>query len=81
MGWIGVIYFPEIKSALDTTNFNLLVTGGIVYTAGALVYAFNRPNPFPHIFGYHEIFHVLVVFASVFHFCMNYNLCTSNFGA
>lgn len=76
MGWIGVIYFPELKSALDAGNFYLLVTGGIVYTAGAFVYAFKKPNPFPHIFGYHEIFHVFVVFASAFHFWMNYNLCT-----
>lgn len=76
MGWIGVIYFPEIKSALDTTNFHLLVAGGIVYTMGALVYAFKRPNPFPHIFGYHEIFHVFVVIASALHFYMNYNLIT-----
>jgi len=76
MGWIGVIYFPEIKSALDATNFHLLVTGGIVYTVGALVYAFKRPNPFPRVFGYHEIFHVFVVFASAFHFCLNYNLIT-----
>lgn len=76
VGWIGVIYFPEIKSALDKTNFHLLVAGGIVYTVGALIYAFKRPNPFPHIFGYHEIFHVFVVFASAFHFWMNYNLGT-----
>lgn len=76
VGWIGVIYFHEIKAALGTTNFNLLLTGGIIYTVGALVYAFKRPNPFPLVFGYHEIFHVFVVFASAFHFCLNYNLST-----
>jgi hemolysin III len=74
MGWIGVLYFPEIKLALNATNFYLLVAGGIVYTIGALVYAFKRPDPFPHVFGYHEIFHVFVVIASAFHFCLNYNL-------
>lgn len=76
IGWIGVLYFPEIKAALDPTNFYLLVSGGIIYTVGALVYAFKRPNPFPQVFGYHEIFHVFVVLASAFHFCTNYNVTT-----
>jgi hemolysin III len=76
MGWIGVLYFPELKSALNAQNFHLLVAGGIIYTVGALIYAFKKPNPFPRVFGYHEIFHVFVVVASACHFCLNYNLIT-----
>jgi hemolysin III len=46
----------------------LVVAGGLVYTAGAIVYALRRPDPFPRVFGYHEIFHLLVIAAAVFHF-------------
>jgi hemolysin III len=76
MGWIGILYFPEIKSSLDTTNIQLLVIGGVTYTLGALIYAFKWPDPFPRIFGYHEVFHVLVVLGSGFHFYLNYNIAT-----
>jgi hemolysin III len=76
MGWIGIIYFPEIKSSLDTTNIHLLVIGGVTYTIGAMIYAFKWPDPFPSLFGYHEVFHVLVVLGSGFHFCLNYNIAT-----
>ena len=76
MGWIGILYFPEIKSSLDTTNIQLLVIGGVSYTLGAMIYAFKWPDPFPSVFGYHEVFHVLVVLGSGFHFCLNYNIAT-----
>jgi len=76
MGWIGILYFPEIKSSLNIINLQLLVLGGLTYTLGALIYAFKWPNPFPNVFGYHEVFHVLVVFGSGLHFCLNYNLAT-----
>jgi hemolysin III len=76
MGWIGILYFPEIKSSLDTTNIQLLVIGGVTYTLGALIYAFKWPDPFPRVFGYHEVFHVLVVLGSGFHFYLNYNIAT-----
>lgn len=76
MGWIGVLYFPEIKSSLDTTSIQLLILGGATYTLGAMIYAFKWPDPFPSVFGYHEVFHVLVVLGSIFHFCLNYNIST-----
>ncbi len=77
MGWIGVFYFSEIKSSLNIINIELLILGGVTYTLGALIYAFRWPNPFPTVFGYHEIFHVLVVFGSGFHFALNYNIATT----
>lgn len=76
MGWITILYFPEIKSSLDTINIQLLIIGGMTYTLGATIYAFKWPDPFPSVFGYHEVFHVLVVLGSGFHFCLNYNLAT-----
>lgn len=74
IGWIGIFYLPEMKSGLGVENMRLLLIGGILFTVGALVYGFKHPDPFPKIFGYHEIFHILVVIASGFYFFMIYNL-------
>ena len=46
----------------------LVIAGGLLYTAGAVVYATQRPNPDPAIFGYHEVFHLFVIAAAVAHF-------------
>ena len=46
----------------------LVAAGGLLYTAGAVVYATQRPNPNPRVFGYHEVFHLLVIAAAVAHF-------------
>ncbi|HHF7349799.1 TPA: hemolysin III family protein [Legionella feeleii] len=77
MGWIGVFYFSEIQSSLTILNIKLLILGGITYTLGALIYAFKWPDPFPSVIGYHEIFHILVVVGSGFHFALNYNIATN----
>ncbi|MFZ2315283.1 MAG: hemolysin III family protein [Gammaproteobacteria bacterium] len=74
LGWLVIPYFSEIQFKLGMVNFELLLAGGIFYTLGALVYAFKRPNPYPNVFGYHEIFHALIVIASLFHFIVIYNL-------
>ncbi|WP_413287635.1 PAQR family membrane homeostasis protein TrhA [Bdellovibrio sp. HCB337] len=68
MGWLAVPYLPELQAALGTTSVVLLLVGGVIYTLGALVYAFKWPNPWPRVFGYHEIFHIMVIVAAVFHF-------------
>lgn len=73
-GWLAIPYLPEIESSLGTTNLWLLLAGGVTYTVGAIIYACKRPDPVPHIFGYHEIFHLLVVIASAFHFSIIYSL-------
>ncbi len=77
MGWAGVFYFGEMSAALGPTNMALMVAGGIVYTMGAVIYALKRPDPFPKVFGYHEIFHLLVVVASLLHFIVVYQLVTA----
>jgi hemolysin III len=63
LGWISVIVMPQIVERIGLFPTSLLVAGGIAYTAGALVYARRKPDPFPDIFGYHEVFHALVVVA------------------
>lgn len=76
MGWAGVPFLSEMSSALGPGKMALMVCGGVIYTVGAVIYASKRPNPFPKTFGYHEIFHLLVVIASLMHFIVVYQLVT-----
>jgi hemolysin III len=68
IGWVAVAAFPELWSALGPVGASLLAGGGLLYTAGAVVYATQRPDPNPAIFGYHEVFHAFVLAAAVIHF-------------
>jgi hemolysin III len=68
IGWVAVAAFPDLWDNLGPTGALLLVGGGLLYTAGAVVYAVQRPNPNPAIFGYHEVFHAFVLAAAVLHF-------------
>jgi hemolysin III len=68
LGWFSIIAVPEIVSRAGAGAAGLLAVGGVAYTAGAVVYARRRPDPRPATFGYHEIFHVLVVVAAAAHF-------------
>jgi hemolysin III len=63
LGWVAVAILPQVASRIGLTGCLLLVVGGLFYTAGALVYAFRRPDPVPTVFGYHELFHALVIAA------------------
>lgn len=68
LGWAMLAYRDGVAAALGAAPQTLLVIGGVLYTIGAIVYALRRPDPAPHVFGYHEVFHVLVIAASVCHF-------------
>jgi len=68
VGWVGVIAVPELFASLGVGAAVLVVVGGLLYTLGAVVYSVGRPDPFPGIFGYHEVFHVLVVAAAALQF-------------
>jgi len=68
VGWIGLLGFPAIVVAAGVGAGALIAAGGVLYTAGAVIYARQRPDPNPAVFGYHEIFHVLVLAAAVAHF-------------
>jgi len=63
LGWVAVVALPQLATRLSPVAFTLLLAGGIAYTAGAIVYARRRPNPVPHMFGYHELFHALTIVA------------------
>jgi hemolysin III len=64
LGWVGIVALPEIHGRTGLGVLTLLGLGGVLYTAGAVVYARKRPDPAPSVFGYHEIFHALVVAAA-----------------
>lgn len=68
LGWVGVVVLPQAISVVGAGGFSLLLAGGIAYTVGAIVFATRRPNPFPATFGYHEVFHVLVIAAVACHY-------------
>lgn len=61
LGWVGVVAFPQLVASLGVGGFGLLLLGGIFYTAGAAVYSRRWPDPSPAVFGYHEVFHALVI--------------------
>jgi hemolysin III len=64
LGWIGVVALPQLWAHAGLTGVGLLLAGGVLYTGGAIVYARRRPDPVPAVFGYHELFHALVIAAA-----------------
>jgi hemolysin III len=70
VGWVAVAAFPELISELGVTAIVLLAAGGVLYTLGAIVYARKRPDPSPAVFGYHEIFHALVIAAAALQYAV-----------
>jgi hemolysin III len=67
LGWVGVAAVPEMFD-LGIVPAVLVFVGGALYTLGAVAYATKRPNPAPATFGYHEVFHLLVIGAAAAHF-------------
>lgn len=68
LGWVAVAAFPQMLDKLGVAPTALVVAGGLMYSAGAVIYALERPDPRPEVFGYHEIFHLLVIGAAAAHF-------------
>lgn len=68
LGWAAVGDVVRLAPVMGALSTWLLVIGGLVYSAGAVVYARKRPDPIPRVFGYHEVFHALVIVASICHF-------------
>ncbi len=70
LGWAALPVMPALREALGTGAIALLAAGGLAYTLGAVIYASRRPDPFPAVFGYHEIFHALVIVAAACHYAV-----------
>lgn len=68
VGWVMVAYFPEVRAGLDPVAFALLLAGGVWFTVGAVVYLVRWPDPVPTVFGYHEVFHLMIICGCACHF-------------
>jgi hemolysin III len=68
LGWAAVFYFPEFSREAPTAVMVLLIVGGGLYTLGAFVYGFKKPDPWPTWFGFHEVFHSLTIAAFIVHY-------------
>lgn len=68
LGWVAVFAGPALIDHVSRGGVLLLAAGGLLYTAGAIVLALRRPDPVPHIFGYHEVWHAAVVVAAACHY-------------
>ena len=68
VGWAAAPSFAELYSGLGVLGFMLVLGGGLAYTVGALVYARKRPDPWPRVFGFHEVFHVCTIIGAGLHF-------------
>lgn len=77
LGWVAVLAMPVIATNISAPAFALLVVGGLVYTAGAVILWRQWPNPSPRVFGYHEVWHVFTVAAGGCHFAMVWMVTTA----
>ncbi|MGH3445084.1 MAG: PAQR family membrane homeostasis protein TrhA [Nocardioidaceae bacterium] len=68
LGWAAVFFFGDFVHSAGTAVLVLMCVGGGLYTLGGLVYGFQRPDPFPRWFGFHEVFHALTIMAFVTHY-------------
>jgi hemolysin III len=71
MGWLTVLLVGA-NVALPLGALALMAAGGLVYSAGFVIFVIERPNPWPGVFGFHELWHVLVVVAAVLHYLLMY---------
>lgn len=68
VGWLALVEGDALVAGLRPGAVDLILAGGVAYTLGALIYGLRKPNPAPGIFGYHEVFHMLVIVGSLSHF-------------
>ena len=72
MGWLAVIVIVPLFKKLETAALIWMFAGGLFFTLGAVIYARKKPDPYPGILGFHEIFHLFVLLGSLSHFIMIY---------
>lgn len=70
LGWVALAAFPQLYEGLGLTATAMVAGGGVLYTLGAVVYALRRPDPSPRVFGYHEVFHLLVIAAAALQYAV-----------
>ena len=67
LGWVAVFVFPDLLRHTGIAAVILIAVGGLLYTAGGIVYGLQRPDPRPLVFGFHEVFHLCTVVAATCH--------------
>src|SRR5919107_1201351 len=72
LGWVAVFILTDILHIAGVTSLVLLAVGGVLYTLGGGAYAIKKPNPWPGVFGYHEVFHAMTVVAAICHYIAVY---------
>ena len=77
-GYVAIPYLSVMASLMGFTNFILTITGGTIYSVGAIGYGLKFPNFSPKYFGYHEFFHILVSIAAILHFIVIYSIVGKN---
>jgi hemolysin III len=70
LGWVAVAVTPDLIEEVGVTASVLVGVGGLLYTVGAVIYALRRPDPIPTVFGYHEVFHALVIAAAALQYAV-----------
>ena len=70
MGWLAIFAIQEILRTLPVEALGWLIAGGLFYTVGAVIYITKKPNPFPKVFGFHEIWHIFVLLGAFSHFIL-----------
>jgi hemolysin III len=68
VGWLALLPAAELAARFAAGPLLLLLAGGVLYSVGSLIYAARRPDPWPRVFGFHEVFHALVVAGTAVHF-------------
>jgi hemolysin III len=77
LGWLAIIGLPQLISRGTTLQVTLLISGGVIYTLGSIVLGRKWPDPYPRTFGYHEVWHTMVIVASTLHYIMILSLLRS----
>ncbi len=72
VGWSAVVVLPQIERGGGASVLTLIVAGGLVYSAGAVIYGAKRPRLSPRVFGYHELFHAFTLLGAGLHFAAIY---------
>ncbi len=74
LGWLAMVILPAMLHRLDAAQLSLLFIQGTLYTLGALVLVVRRPDPYPDVFGYHEVWHTMVVVATACYYLVLWSL-------
>ncbi|MCB9763463.1 MAG: hemolysin III family protein [Alphaproteobacteria bacterium] len=77
LGWLGVLLTPAILAGAGGASVVLMAGGGLAYTLGAVVFILERPDPWPKIFGHHEIWHLFVLAGATAHYFMLYGVVST----